>query len=77
MRPWTDDENDIDCASWQQPEIRLADLPRVKLDMPALISAAADIAREEPRVVRDVLASELTDPRLLPHLRRAAMERPQ
>lgn len=66
-----DDTESVDCDEWLQPEIPLRDLPRIKLDKAALASAAADIAREMPGAVRDVLANPATDSRLLPHLRLA------
>jgi hypothetical protein len=69
------DDEDTDCIAWLQPEIHLRDLPRIKLDRFAIASAAQDIARELPSVVRDVMASRLTDQRLLPHLRLAMAER--
>jgi len=69
------DDDDTDCTAWLQPEIHLRDLPRIKLDRVAIASAAHDIARELPSVVRDVMVSKLTDPRLLPHLRLALAER--
>ncbi len=62
---------DTDCTPWAQPHIALADLPRIRLDVPALKAAAKDIILEAPYIVRDVFVSAATDQRLLPYMQLA------
>lgn len=69
-----DEDEDVNCAAWAEPHIPTYALSRIPLDREGLASAAADIAREQPSIRRDVLASPDTDSRLLPLLRRAIAE---
>lgn len=65
------DDDDTDCLAWAEPHIPLAQLPRMKLDVPALRAAAHDLIRETPAIVRMVFESPETDQRVIPHMRRA------
>lgn len=70
------DADDVVCMAWAQPELLLADLPRIPLDPPALREAArAILANEPPFIIAMVFKAPDTDQRLIPHLRRAIEER--
>lgn len=66
---------DIDCGDWAQPEIAVRDLPRMPIDQAGLREAAREIVDWNEVPLKQVFASRDTDQRLLPHLRRALLER--
>ncbi len=66
---------DVDCEGWAQPELAVCDLPRMPIDTAGLREAAREIVDWNCVPLGQVFNSRDTDPRLLPHLRRALAER--